>query len=230
VAQIYAFTAVVANRFNHVYLTTPNITSLRQLKGKKGAVSRFGSGSHFQTNLVLKEDGLDPERDVTILQIGNSAARIAAILAGTVDGTIMAGDFVPRAKREGLNILVDLADSKIEYPFLSLNMMANYIEQNPKMVKALIKSMSESIRALQSDQTAAKAVVRTALRTDDAETVNYATTRSIRVLDSRPFPTAAGIQTVLDELSKEPKAKSVKFDDFVDLKALQELEREGVFR
>jgi NitT/TauT family transport system substrate-binding protein len=223
-------TAVVANRFNHVYLTTPSITSLRQLKGKKVAVSRFGSGSHFQTNLVLKEGGLDPERDVTILQIGNSAARIAAILAGTVDGTIMAGDFVPRAKKEGLNILVDLADAKIEYPFLSLNMMANYIEQNPKMVKALIKSMSESIRALQRDQTAAKAVVRTALRTDDAETVNYATTRSIRVLDSRPFPTAAGIQTVLDELSKEPKAKSMKFEDFVDLKALRELEREGVFR
>jgi len=43
-------TAVVANRFNHVYLTTPTITSIKQLKGKKVAVSRFGAGSHFQTN------------------------------------------------------------------------------------------------------------------------------------------------------------------------------------
>jgi NitT/TauT family transport system substrate-binding protein len=223
-------TAVVANRFNHVYLTAPGITTVRQLKGKKVAVSRFGSGSQFQTNLVLKEGGLDPEKDVTVLQIGNSAARILAILGGTVDGTIMAADFVPRAKREGLNVIVDLADSKIEYPFLSLNMMGKYIERNLKTAKSLIKSMSESIRLLQTDPSAAKSAIRAALRTEDNETVDYALARSIRCLDPRPFPTAAGIQTVLDELSKEPKAKSSKFEDFVDLRALQQLAREGVFK
>jgi NitT/TauT family transport system substrate-binding protein len=223
-------TAVVANRFNHVYLTAPGITTVRQLKGKKVAVSRFGSGSQFQTNLVLKEGGLDPEKDVTVLQIGNSAARILAILGGTVDGTIMAADFVPRAKREGLNVIVDLADSKIEYPFLSLNMMGNYIERNLKTAKSLIKSMSESIRLLQTDPSAAKSAIRAALRTEDNETVDYALARSIRCLDPRPFPTAAGIQTVLDELSREPKAKSSKFEDFVDLRALQQLAREGVFK
>ena len=223
-------TAVVANRFNHVYLTAPTITSIKQLKGKKVAVSRFGSGSHFQSNLALKEGGLDPEKDVTILQIGNSAARMAAILSGTVDGTIMAADFVPKAKKEGFNIVADLADTKIEYPFLSLNFMGSYIDRNLKMVKALIKGMSESIRVLQTDSAAAKAVVRTVLRTDDVDTIEYATMRSIRVLDRRPFPTVAGIQTVLDELGKEPKAKSMKFEDFVDLRALRALEQEGVFK
>jgi NitT/TauT family transport system substrate-binding protein len=222
--------AVVANRFNHVYLAAPAITSIKQLKGKKVAVSRFGSGSHFQSNLALKEGGLDPDRDVTILQIGNSGARMAAILSGTVDGTIMAGDFVPRAKKEGFNILADLAETKIEYPFLSLNMMGNYIDRNPKMVKALIKSMSESIRALQTDQAGAKIAIKAALKTEDTETIEYALVRSVRVLDPRPFPTAAGIQTVLDELSKEPKAKSSKFDDFVDMRALRELDREGAFK
>jgi NitT/TauT family transport system substrate-binding protein len=223
-------TAVIANRFNHVYLTAPGITSIKQLKGKKVAVSRFGSGSHFQSNLALKEGGLDSDKDVTVLQIGNSGARMAAILSGTVDGTIMAADFVPRAKKEGFNVVADLADSKIDYPFLSLNMMGSYIERNPKMVKALIKSMAESIRALQTDPSAAKIVVRTVLRTEDVETIDYALMRSIQVLARRPFPTAAGIQTVLDELSKEPKAKSSKFEDFVDLRSLKELDQEGAFK
>jgi NitT/TauT family transport system substrate-binding protein len=223
-------TAVIANHFNHVYLTAPAITSIKQLKGKKVAVSRFGSGSHFQSNLALKEGGLDPDKDVTVLQIGNSAARMAAILSGTVDGTIMAADFVPRAKKEGFNVVADLAATNIEYPFLSLHMMGNYIERNPKMVKALIKGMSESIGVLQTDNNAAKAVVRSVLRTDDVETVDNATMRSIQVLARRPFPTAAGIKTVLDELSKEPKAKSSKFEDFVDLRALKDLEREGAFK
>ena len=220
-------TAVPANRFNHVYLGAPGITSFKQLRGKKVAVSRFGSGSHFQTNLAFKESGLDPDKDVTVLQIGNSGARMAAILSGTVDGTIMAADFVPKAKREGFNILADLADSNIEYPFLSLHAMGAYIDRNIKSVKALLKSMSESIRALQTDPSAAKVAVRRALKTDDAETIDYAISRSVRVLDSRLQPTMAGIQTVLDELSKEPKAKSMKFEDFVDLRALRELEKEG---
>lgn len=222
--------AVIANRFNHVYLAAPSITSFKQLKGKKVAVSRFGSGSHFQTNLALKDGGLDPEKDVTVLQIGNSGARITAILSGVVDGTIMAADFVPKAKREGFNVLADLADTNIEYPFLSLNMMGPYLDRNQRLTKALIKSMSEAIRVLQTDSINAKIAIRTALKTNDPETVDYALVRSARVLDPRPFPTPAGIQTVLDELGKEAKGKNLKFEDFVDLRALRELEKEGAFK
>ncbi|MSP38937.1 MAG: hypothetical protein EXR70_10650 [Deltaproteobacteria bacterium] len=156
--------AVVANRFNHVYIAGPTITAIKQLKGKRVAVSRFGSGSHFQTNLALKDGGLDPEKDVTVLQIGNSAARMAAILGGTVDGTIMAADFVPRAKKAGFNILADLTETKIEYPFLSVHMLGSYTDRNLRVVKAVIKAMSESIRALQSDPTIAKAAIRAAPR------------------------------------------------------------------
>jgi NitT/TauT family transport system substrate-binding protein len=222
--------AVIANHFNHVYLAAPSITSFKQLKGKKVAVSRFGSGSHFQTNLALKEGGLDPEKDVTVLQIGNSGARITAILSGVVDGTIMAADFVPRAKREGFNVLADLADTKIDYPFLTLNFVGSYIDRNLRLVKALIKSMSESVRALQTDAATAKIVIRAALRTDDAETVDYALQRSIQVLDRRPFPTQAGIQLVVDELGKEAKSKNLRYDDYVDMRALRELEKEGFFK
>jgi NitT/TauT family transport system substrate-binding protein len=222
--------AVVANRFNHVYLAAPSITSVKQLKGKKVAVSRFGSGSHFQTNLALKEGGIDPEKDVTVLQIGNSGARITAILSGVVDGTIMAADFVPKAKREGFNVLADLADTKIEYPFLSLNMMGSYIDKNLRLVKALIKSMSESIRALQTDPANAKVAIRAALKTSDAETIDYALARSVQVLARRPFPTPAGIQTVIDELGKDAAGKNLRFEDYVDLRALRELDKEGIFK
>lgn len=222
--------AVVANRFNHVYLAAPGIHSFKQLKGKKVAVSRFGSGSHFQTKLALKEGGLDPEKDVTVLQIGNSGARITAILSGVVDGTIMAADFVPKAKREGFNVLADLADSKIEYPFLSLNMTSSYIDKNFRLVKVLIKSMSESIRALQTDPANAKVAIRAALKTDDVETIDYALARSVQVLARRPFPTPAGIQTVIDELSKEATGKNLKFDDYVDMRVLRELDKEGALK
>ncbi len=223
--------ASVANHFNHVFLGHPSITSLKQLKGKKVAVSRFGSGSHFMTNLVIKEAGLDPQKDVAVLQIGNSSSRMAAIMAQSVDATIMAADFVPLAKKQGFNILADLADTKVEYPFLTFHMMEPVIDRNPKLVKAFIKSISEGIRVLKTDRNAAKAAIQAALKTNDAETLEDAATRAAKVLEVRPFPTVAGIQTVLEELSeKEPKARTSKFEDFVDLRALRELEKEGVFK
>jgi NitT/TauT family transport system substrate-binding protein len=223
--------ASVANHFNHVFLSHPSITSLKQLKGKRVAVSRFGSGSHFMTDLLVKEAGLDPKKDVSVLQIGNSSSRMAAIMAQSVDGTIMAADFVPMAKKQGFNILADLADTNLEYPFLTFHMMEPVIERNLKMVKAFIKSISEGIRVLKTDRNAAKAAIQAALKTNDAETLDYAATRSAKVLEVRPFPTVAGIQTVLEELSeKEPKARTSKFEDFVDLRALRELEKEGVFK
>jgi hypothetical protein len=61
--------------------------------------------------------------------------------------------------------------------------------------------------------------------------VQWARVRIQRVLERRPFPTRGAIQTVLEELGpKEPKAKTSRLEDFVDLRALQELEREGGFR
>jgi hypothetical protein len=69
------------------------------------------------------------------------------------------------------------------------------------------------------------------LRTDDSETIEFAAMRSARVLERRPFPTRAALETVVEELSpKEPKAKTSKFEDFVDLRALRDLEREGGLR
>ncbi len=223
--------AVIANHFNHVYITRPEITSIRQLKGGKVAISRFGSGSEFMTDLVLKEGGLNPKKDVTMLQIGNSSARLAALLSRGVDGSIMTADFIPRAKKLGLNVLVDLAESKIEYPFLALSMMGFNIQHNTTIVKGLIRSISDGIRLFQTDRSAAKAAIGEALRTNDPETLGFVATRSAKVLERRPFPTRGGIQTALDELSEaEPAGKNGRFEDFVDLRALRELDQEGVFK
>ena len=224
--------ATYSNHFNDVFLTTPEITTVKQLKGKKVAVSRFGSGSHVLSNLVLKQGGLDPQKDVTTLQIGNSSARFAAILSRTIDGSLISVDFVPRAKKEGLNIVADLTESNVEYPVLSFFMMEPVIENNRRMAKALIKSISEGVRVFQTDGAIAKAVIKSVLRTDDRETIELTAARVAKSLERKPFPTAAGIQTALDELrSIDPaKVKTAKFEDFVDLRPLRELEQEGFFQ
>ena len=54
--------------------------------------------------------------------------------------------------------------------------------------------------------------------------------RSVQVLARRPFPTPGGIETVIDELGKDAAGKNLKFDDYVDMRALRELDKEGAFK
>ena len=85
------------------------LNSLEQSKGKKFAISRFGSLSEFLTRSALKHSGVDP-KDVTMLQIGATPARFTTLASGIVDATILWFPVTERAKAAGMNKLLDLKD------------------------------------------------------------------------------------------------------------------------
>ena len=87
----------------------PNMKSLKDGKGKRFAISRFGSLSEFLTRSALRQAGVDP-KDVTMLQIGATPARFTTLAAGMVDATILWFPVTERAKAVGMNKLYDLKD------------------------------------------------------------------------------------------------------------------------
>jgi NitT/TauT family transport system substrate-binding protein len=108
--------AALINKFVYSFVTSPGISKPQDLKGKAVAVSRFGSGSDFITRMALKSWGLEPIRDVTILQVGNSPDRLAAVSGGRVQGSILSLSMTPGAKKLGLRVLADLSQIDAEYP------------------------------------------------------------------------------------------------------------------
>jgi NitT/TauT family transport system substrate-binding protein len=88
---------------------SPKIKSLKEGKGKKFAISRFGSLSEFLTRSALRHSGVDP-KDVTMLQIGATPARFTTLATGIVDATILWFPVTERAKAVGMNKLFDLKD------------------------------------------------------------------------------------------------------------------------
>jgi NitT/TauT family transport system substrate-binding protein len=88
---------------------SPRFKSLEQSKGKKFAISRFGSLSEFLTRSALRQSGIDP-REVTMLQIGATPARFTTLASGIVDATILWFPVTERAKAAGMNKLFDLKD------------------------------------------------------------------------------------------------------------------------
>jgi NitT/TauT family transport system substrate-binding protein len=86
-----------------------SLKSLKDGKGKKFAISRFGSLSEFLTRSALRHSGVDP-KDVTMLQIGATPARFTTLVGGMVDATILWFPVTERAKAAGMNKLFDLKE------------------------------------------------------------------------------------------------------------------------
>ncbi len=87
--------------------STAKFTSIKEAKGKRFAISRFGSLTDFLTRATLQHHGIDP-KEVTILQIGSTPARFAALSAGAVDASVVWFPVTEIAKAQGFRKLFRL--------------------------------------------------------------------------------------------------------------------------
>jgi len=94
----------------------PGFTSMKDAKGKRFAISRFGSLTDYLTRATLRHFGIDP-KDVTILQIGSTPARFAALSAKAVDASIVWFPVTEIAKSQGFTKLFDLKEIFPEWPY-----------------------------------------------------------------------------------------------------------------
>ena len=95
--------AVWMNRILLSFIARKGIKTPADLKGKRLAISRYGSSSDFVTRMLLRYWKLDPEKDVAIIQSGgNDAIRIAALVAGHIDGALIGTYDIPQILEYGL--------------------------------------------------------------------------------------------------------------------------------
>ena len=220
------------NKFVYSFVTPMNITRPQDLKGRAVAVSRFGSGSDFITRMALKSWGLEPSKDVTILQVGNSPDRLAAIASGKVQGSILSLSQTPRAKKLGLRVLADLLQIDAEYPQGVLYVSISLIEKRPDLIREFLKAYVEGIQQFKINLPAAYSVIEknTGLK-DKTEIEEYHALLTKNFLLSNPLPTVAGMKTVLDDLgAKNPKVRELKPENLIDTRFLRELKDSGFIK
>ena len=224
--------AALINKFVYSFVTPMNITRPQDLKGRAVAVSRFGSGSDFITRMALKSWGLEPSKDVTILQVGNSPDRLAAIASGKVQGSILSLSQTPRAKKLGLRVLADLSQIDAEYPQGVLYASTSLIEKRPDLIREFLKAYVEGIQQFKINLPAAYSVIEknTGLK-DKTEIEEYHALLTKNFLLSNPLPTVAGMKTVLDDLgAKNPKVRELKPENLIDTRFLRELKDSGFIK
>jgi NitT/TauT family transport system substrate-binding protein len=220
--------AALINGFVFKIFSVPEISTPVQLKGKKLGVSRYGATSDFAVRLMLKKWGINPERDVNILQIGTSQDTVRALQAKMLDAGVTSGTSSLVARKSGFRELGDLADLGLDYPTSAIGTTRSYLQKNEANVKRFMLAYIEAIHDFKRNKEAAIAVLKKYSRNEDREVLehNYAEIAS-RYLPM-PIPTVEGIRTILSELaSTTPAAKNADPEQFVSYKIAREIEASG---
>jgi len=223
--------AAAVNTLPYSLVTAKGITKWADLKGKKVGISRFGSGTDTAIRLVCKKFGLDPTKDIIILQGGTQPSRLQALLAGSLDATLVSPPLDLTAKKQGLTILVNIAELGIAYPQLVIETTDRFIRENPKAVKNFLKGFIEGIHYVASHKDETKKIITKYLKTSDPEILEATYQSFMQVTDYNANPNMEGIRNAIDEVAvRVPAAKSKKPEDFIDTRILKELEKEGFFK
>ena len=211
----------------------PQVRQPADLKGKRVAISTFGSGSHLAAEVGLQQLGLDPVRDkIAILQVGTQPERVAALITGRVEATPLEPGFGQAAKDKGLTVMADL--TKAEAPYLNTVIVASrrYVKENPQIMESFLKGTIDGLAFLSNpaNEKAVKSVLarRLKLSTPQSIQVMYDATLEIHAKTKIPNVPLAGVQNMIDALNRvNPRLAKLKAADLIDNSFVERLEKSG---
>jgi NitT/TauT family transport system substrate-binding protein len=219
------------NGFIFKVFAAPEIVSPAQLKGKKLGVSRYGATSDFAVRLALKKWGLNPERDVQILQIGTTQDTVRAMQTKMLDAGVLSGTASLIARKAGFRELGDLADLGLHYPMAPIGTTQSYLQKNEGLVKEFMLAYIEAIHDFKRDRETALAVLKKYTRNNDGEVLEDSYDSYVKKYLPLPVPTLDGIRTILAELSSTvPTAKNADPEQFVSYKIAREIDASGFIK
>lgn len=192
-----------------VYLIArPEIRSAQELKGQASGVTRFGSSTHFYLRSALRHLGLDPERDVMIMQLGAGPEMVAALEVGRIQAAALTTRYAIPFLERGWPVLVDLSKTDLVYPGSCVTSSRWYIRKEPETTEKFLRAYVEAIHLVKRDPGAAERSFTKWLREKDPAIVKKSVAAYARLFKSAPFVPDKGIENVVrDLMERRPEMK-----------------------
>jgi NitT/TauT family transport system substrate-binding protein len=208
------------------------ITGPKDLRGKTVAVTRFGSLTDLLLRPVLKDWGLEPQKDVNLLQIGRLPDMVLAIAQKKVDGGVISFPNSLQAEKMGVKTLLDFAESGLDIPSTTVVASRKYATSHREVVLRFLKAYIEGTRRLLTDKELGIRALRKYGGVNDREllttTYDLFTTRYTKKV---PTINPKTVETALNLLAEgNPKARGRKAEEFMDTSFIDELESTGFIK
>ena len=204
----------------------PEIKTVADLKGKVAAVTQPAASTDYAMRIVLKRNGLEPDKDVKILYAQDMNAVFTNLNMGHAAAGIMSAPTSLKAQAAGLKPILNVTELKIPFLFTAVLSSSRVVREKNEAVTRFLRAYIEAMALVRKDKEATIRSMGKFLKTSDREVLESVYDEYKDVFPQVPLMTAAEVKAVLDA-SKSPKAKQMKPEDFFDNSLVQKIQASG---
>ena len=212
-------------------MALPEIKTIGDLRGRTVGVTRFGSSTDFTMRYVLRKQGLEPGKDVTLIQTGDLFAAAAMLRTRAIVAAPFSSPTNLRAEEAGARVLMNMGKAGVYFPHDAFMARRSFINANTDLVRRFLKAYSEAVYRLFTDKELSRRAIARYARAQDSKTLDTVYQYALDYVDKIPYNTREGIQEVLNQAAvRNPKAKDAKPEAFYDDRYVKELDDQGFYK
>ena len=221
--------ACMLNTLPFELVVQESIRTAEDLKGKNIGISRIGSASDIAARVLIKELGLEPVKDVPILQVGGAPERAGAFRGGRIAGFPSPPGIIQLAKGMPHRVLISTADFKkrFDFPFICATTTKSFLASRRETVKRVIMGLIEATHFFKTRKEESKRILAKYNRQNNPAYLESAYVAVAKLYDRVPLVTREGMEVqIKDALARKP-GTSLRVEDIVDDSIVRELEKSG---
>jgi NitT/TauT family transport system substrate-binding protein len=222
-------TACYINSLPYELVVQESIKSAEDLKGKSIGISRVGSASDVAARVLVRGLGLEPVKDVPIIQVGGPSERAAAFRTGRIAGFPSPPGTIHLAKGIPHRVIITTADfqKRFDFPYICSTTTKSYLATHRDTMRRLTMALIESTHFLKTRKEESKKLIAKYTRQTDPQYLESSYTVNVKLHERVPLVTREGTEVQIREaLSRKPGA-TLRFEDMVDDSIVRELEKSG---
>jgi NitT/TauT family transport system substrate-binding protein len=221
--------ACYLNSLPYELVVGEGIKSAEDLKGKSIGISRIGSASDVAARALVNGLGLEPDKQVLIMQVGGPAERAAAFRTGKIAGFPSPPGIIHLTKGMPHKILISTADfqKRFEFPYICATTTRSYLARQRDLVKKVIMAHIEATQYFKTHEQEVKQIISKHSRINNENYLEAAYNATAKLYDEVPLVTRPGVEVQIKEAAKRKPGTQLRFEDMVDQTIVQELQKSG---
>jgi ABC-type nitrate/sulfonate/bicarbonate transport system substrate-binding protein len=205
----------------------PEISQLKDLKGKLIANTPPGTSLNLANQILLMRAGLDPLREVKLVAFGRLGLVSQALFTGVVDAALLSPPDTIEARKSGLRLLMDLATARIPCPFTSVVTTKAVLEKSPAALDRFLRGILHGIKLALTNPDMAKKTISRNMRLTDPQAVEEVYQSAVGAYERVPLVPKEAVETVV-KLSAGPSNRNPF--GVLDMTILERIDKEGFVR
>jgi NitT/TauT family transport system substrate-binding protein len=221
--------ACYLNSLPYELVVQESIKSAEDLKGKSIGISRLGSASDVAARALIRGVGLEPEKQVLIMQVGGPAERAASFRAGRIAGFPSPPGIIHLTQGIPYKILISTADfqKRFDFPYICATTTKSYLSRQRETVRKVLMAHIEASQFFKTRKEESKKIIAKYSRIGNENYLEAAYTASAKLYDVVPLVTRAGVETQIKEAVGRKPGAQLRYEDMVDESVVRELEKRG---